>query len=34
MEGEEVFDALAVIVERLRAVAEVHGAVEFGVGFD
>lgn len=29
-----MFDALAVVVEGLRAVAEVHGAVERGVGFD
>ena len=34
VEGEEVFDALAVVVEGLRAIAEVDGAVEFGVGFD
>ncbi|HKV64629.1 MAG TPA: hypothetical protein VJO16_22185, partial [Candidatus Acidoferrum sp.] len=34
VEGEEVFDALAVVVEGLRAVAEVDGAVEFGVSFD
>ncbi len=34
VEGEEVFDALAVVLEGLRAVAEVNGAVEVGVGFD
>ena len=34
VEGEEVFHALAVAVERLRAVAAVNGAVEVGVGFD
>jgi len=34
VEHEEVFDALAVVVERLRAVAEVNGEVEAGVGFD
>ena len=34
VEREEVFDALAVVVEGLRAIAEVDGAVEFGVGFD
>ena len=34
IEGEEVFDALAVVFERLRAVTAVHGAVEGGVGFD
>ena len=34
VEGEEVFDALAVVVERLGTVAEVNGAVEGSVGFD
>jgi hypothetical protein len=34
VEGEEVFDALAVVVEGLRTITEVDGAVEFGVGFD
>ena len=34
VKGEEVFDAVAVGVEGLRAVAEVNGAVEAGVGFD
>ncbi|OFV93515.1 MAG: hypothetical protein A3F68_06270 [Acidobacteria bacterium RIFCSPLOWO2_12_FULL_54_10] len=34
VEGKEVLDALAVVVEGLRAVATVHGAVEGGVGFD
>ena len=29
-----MLDALAVVLERLRAVAEVNGAVEVGVGFD
>ena len=34
VEREEVFDALAVVLERLRAVAEVNGVVEVGMGFD
>jgi hypothetical protein len=34
VEAEEVFDALAVVVEWLRAVAEINCAVQFGVGFD
>jgi len=34
VEGKEVFDALAVVLEWLRTVAEVHGAVERGMGFD
>ena len=34
VEGEEVFDAVAVGIEGLRAVAEVNGAVEVGMGFD
>lgn len=34
VEGEEVFDALTVVVEGLRTIAEFDGAVEFGVGFD
>ena len=33
VEGKEVFDALAVVLERLRAVAEVHSAIQFGMGF-
>jgi len=33
VEGKEVFDALAVGIEWLRAVAKVNGAVEVGVGF-
>ena len=34
VEGEEEFDALAVVVEGLRAVAEFDGTVEGGMGFD
>lgn len=34
VKGEEVFDALALVLERLRAVAEVNRSVEVGVGFD
>jgi hypothetical protein len=34
VEGEEVFDALAVVVEGLRAIAEIDCAVEVGMGFD
>lgn len=34
VEGEEVFDALAVVVEGLRTVAEVNGPVKRGVSFD
>jgi hypothetical protein len=33
VKGEEVFHAVAVGIEGLRAVAEVNGAVEVGVGF-
>lgn len=29
-----MFDALAVVVEGLRAIAEVHGAVKCSMGFD
>jgi formylmethanofuran:tetrahydromethanopterin formyltransferase len=34
IECEEELYALAVVRERLRAIAEVNGAVQFGVGFD
>ena len=33
VEGEEVLDALAVVLEGLRAVAEVDGAIKIAVGF-
>jgi len=34
VEGEEVLDALAVVLKWLRSVAEVNDTVEFGVSFD
>ena len=34
VKSEKEFDALAVVYERLGAIAEVNGAVELGVGFD
>src|SRR6266567_7186272 len=34
IKGKEVFDALAVVLEWLRTVTELYGAVQFGVGFD
>lgn len=33
VEGEELFDVLAVVLKRPRAVADVNGAVEVGVSF-
>ena len=32
VEGKEVFDALAVVLEGLWAVTEVHGTVQFCMG--
>lgn len=34
IKGEQVFHALAVVLERLRAIAQFHRAVEVGMGFD